>query len=300
MNANDKLKKLEESAEILGKVMVANANSNTLKSLTARISDIEKQMSLIKEEIKKREKELQEANEEVEKLKAEVVAIYETGSNVIDVTNLLKELSIDYLELSKRTHQCLISANILTIHDILLLSNDDLKEITNFNKNLYEEIQMKVKSDPSDVLSRISKKISKEINAAKLDRKMTKVFFRAYDVYENIRHNAIETGISFTYLGRYGLFSKYYALSDVSRNYLRSNPAIIGKLSSTFCEECLDGNHPKMRKLLCSEEITMDMIKDAIIEDITENITNVSEESKTYLEFKKFVNFVKKYDIDWL
>lgn len=72
---------------------------------------------------------------------------YELHSDILEAVRFperWKQTSIDVLGLSLRSCNCLMRAGILTVEDLRMLSDDDLKHIRNLGKKNVEEIQQKL------------------------------------------------------------------------------------------------------------------------------------------------------------
>ena len=69
----------------------------------------------------------------------------ESGDNVDGETNKIYEISVEDLELSARSLNCLKKANINTIGELVQKDLTDLYNIKNFGKKSAEEINAKLK-----------------------------------------------------------------------------------------------------------------------------------------------------------
>ena len=72
------------------------------------------------------------------------VEILTSGESNVEEQQKLLKLSIDELELSSRSYNCLRAANIMNIESLVQLTEREMKELPNFGNKSMDEIKMKL------------------------------------------------------------------------------------------------------------------------------------------------------------
>ena len=147
------------------------------------------------------EKDLQELKKEVALIK---------GSKEVESTtsNLIFCMSLEDMNLSAFSYNCLKRAGINTAGELLALSEEKLMRFRNFGKKPYEEIMDKIKKlVAADAETRKNAQVS--------DFEMSKKLLPAIETYASIRTKAREEGIIFNTLGRYGQFPNWYRMGII-------------------------------------------------------------------------------------
>lgn len=228
--------------------------------------------------------------EDLQELKKEVALI--KGSKEVESTtsNPIFCTSLEDMNLSAFSYNCLKRAGINTAGELLALSEEKLMQFRNFGKKPYEEIMDKIKKlVAADAETRKTAQVS--------DFEMSKKLLPAIEAYASIRTKAREEGIMFNTLGRYGQFPNWYRMGIIHiKKALDEGRGIIGII---FLQRILNGEYPKMKELLDAETINLDLAKATIIEDVTEACRHLGKQTNTYHELLRFVQLIQKYSEKW-
>lgn len=123
-------------------------------------------------------------------------------------------------------------------------------------------------------------------------KKMFENIVPAFEIYEEIRHKAQKEGVKFNGI-RGGIFAVLLRRSKHYSGYIKK---LIANGEETvyknYFEECINGKHPKLYRLLTSEDSSdIELIKAAILEEIEEN-NYYTDEAYSYEHLKKFKRLV--------
>lgn len=138
----------------------------------------------------------------------------------------------------------------------------------------------------------------KEEQERQLALKLSKNFVVALEVYAKIEEQADKEGIRWQHLDgkfHYG----FYKLGE-RKSYTVVKETLDGRpiLGSRYCLECMNGEHPKMMELLTADEdkISVDMIKEAVLEDFREANRMLRINTKSYQYALRFIEIVRAFE----
>lgn len=262
---------------LIGKEIIMNTRDENLKKLEARIKVLENELYELKREVSiMREK---------------------TKEGDIDTEDFIYKIAIEDINLSNRSLACLKRGGINTIGDVL---SRDLFKVRNLNLKTYNEVMSKVKelkSNPDAIKKKMAEARvyeTKEETAKRIEFgiEISKKMIPSLEVYTKFRKLDKAKDIAFNHFS--GNFTKFYR---------RFNKDPDGFLFDRYCnesvyslwEECMNGKHPEMKKLLLAKECNIELIKAAVIEDICEVLESLNHNTKTYEYMKKFLEAIKEY-----
>lgn len=258
-------------------------------------------MNTKEERIAKLEACIKILEKELHELKNEVAAIKGSEDIVYDAKDSIFGMSIEDMNLSVRTYNCLKRAGFNTLGELVTLSEENFTRVRNLGRKSYEEAAAKVKeliSNPAEAVAKIQAEIKKREEALALNLEMSKKLLPAFEVYVKIRAKAKEEGIVFCHMGS-GVFAGLHRRTRHYSGYVyRELSNGNGILSTAFCNECVDGKHPEMYKLLTFTEEKLDaqLIKAAILEDFLESNVFYNHGTKTYANSLKFIELIQKFE----
>lgn len=261
-------------------------------------------MKTKEEMIKELEVRIEVLEKELQKIKSEVTMLKGTKDVVNDsMKKSLEGIRIEDLEFSVRTFYCLKREGINKLEELVTFLDSDLA-MRNLGvyekKEITEKLEYVIgKPELIHELKEKAQKIRKQNEEAKaLSLKMTTSIIPAAEMYARIRIKAKEEGIGFYHLGS-GVFSRIYRYFKKYRgniNKVVNNER--GRLVTfKFAEECINGKHPEMYKLLTSDNVTdINLIKSAILEDFKENNVFTNHETISYKDSLKYIKLIQKYE----
>lgn len=250
------------------------------------------------ERLTKLEARIAVLEDELQGLKKEVALIKGSKEVASTTANSIFCMSLDDINLSVRSYNCLKRAGINTVGELVALSEEELMRVRHLGKKSYKEAMEIIKElgglDPE---VRMQAKMQAEETRKKekaLCFEMSKKLLPALEVYARIRTKAKEEGILFSALGRYGHFPNWYRRGLICiKKILDEGKDII---SATFLQQILNGEYPKMKELLDVETINLDLVKAVIIEDVAEATRYLDRQTNTYQELLKFLQLIQKYN----
>ena len=234
------------------------------------------------------------AIKELKELKKKVAFIKRSEEAESTTANSILSTSIEDMNLSVHSYNCLKIADINTVGELVCLSEEEFTQVRNIGKKPYEEIMAKIRKMVAfNPEIKIQVRIQAEIRKREeiLDFEMSKKLLSAIEIYARIRTKAKEEGILFSALGRYSKFSYWYRGSiNGIREILDEGKGIIGR---TFLQRILNGEFPKMKELLDAETINLDLATAAIFEDVVSCYSN--KQTNTYQQILRFVKLIQEY-----
>lgn len=252
------------------------------------------------ERITQLEDRIEILEKELQKLKQEVAALKGAEVSVVDATDSVYSMTIEEMDFSDRTFNCLKRAGINTLGECLKLSEDNYFKVRNLGRKSFEEVVEKIEvlTNPAkeeELRKEKERKAKEKAEAEALSLEMSKKIIPAYEVYVKIRAKAKEEGIGFYHMSS-GIFARLLRRSRNDRGYVyRFVGNNTGILTWAFCKECMDGKHPEMYKLLTCTEKDEQLIKAAILEDFTENNVIYNHKTKTYTESLRFIKLIQEF-----
>lgn len=178
------------------------------------------------------------------------------------------EVSVDMLDLSVRTYNCLRRNNIMTLSKLILAYPDDIKNMANFGRKSFEEIE-KLISDLHDRYDEhflnsendangsstniICSMTVHELLSSKKYRPLIKEFFEHLNIRLN---NSGLSGKAVRYLGRTGMkeFTELFELYPDRINSVAGSSNAVGNELKKYIENTVDNYRTSINSYCCGDE----------------------------------------------
>lgn len=178
------------------------------------------------------------------------------------------EVSIDMLDLSVRTYNCLRRNNIMTLSKLILAYPDDIKNMANFGRKSFEEIE-KLISDLHDRYDEHFLNSENDANGSSTNiicsmtvhellssnkyRPLIKEFFEHLNIRLN---NSGLSGKAVRYLGRTGMkeFTELFELYPDRINSVAGSSNAVGNELKKYIENTVDNYRTSINSYCCGDE----------------------------------------------